>query len=50
MMKGLRKTIAKPMSENGERIIEGKEHLSFKCYQPTCKLLIKDGSTDSAFA
>ena len=49
-MKGLRKTNAKTMSENGESVIEGKEHMSFKYYQQTCKLLIKDGSTDSAFA
>ena len=49
MMKGLRKNIARSMSENGEGVIEGKEHISFKCYQQTCKLLIKDGSPDSAF-
>ena len=50
MMKGLRKTIAKTMSENGQHIIEGKEHMSFKCYQQTCKLLIEDGSPDLVFA
>ena len=33
MMKGLWKTISK----------------TFKCYQQTCKLLIKDGSPDSVF-
>ena len=38
------------MSENGERVIEGKEHMYFKCYEQTCKILIKDGSPDSAFA
>ena len=50
IMKSLRKTIAKTMSENGESVIEGKEHMSFKCYQQTCKHLIKDGSPGSAFA
>ena len=38
-----------PMSENGEFVIEGKEHMSFKCYQQACKLLIKDGSPDLVF-
>ena len=37
------------MSENGERVIEGEEHMSFKCSQQTYKLLKKDGSPDSAF-
>ena len=50
MMKGLRKTIAKEMSEKGLRVIEGKEHMSFKCYQQTCQLFIEDGSPDSVFA
>ena len=50
MMKGLKKTIAKKLAETGERVMEGKEHMSFKCYQETCKLLIKDGLPDSVFA
>ena len=50
MMKGLKKTIAKEMSERGLRIVEGKEYMSFKWYQKTCQLLIKDGSPDSVFA
>ena len=49
-MKGIRKTIAKDISVNGSCFIEGKEHMSFKCYQKTFKLLIEDGSTDSVFA
>ena len=47
MMKGLRKIIAKSVSGNGQRVIEGKEHMSFKRYQQTCKHLRKDGSPDS---
>ena len=50
MMKGLRNTIAKDISNNGQQVIEGKEYISFKCYQQTCKLLIEDGSPDSVFA
>ena len=50
MMKGLRKTIAKDMSEKGERVIKGKGHMSFKCCPQICNLLIKDCSPDSAFA
>ena len=50
MMKGLRKTNAKTMSENGQRVIKGKEHMSLKCYQQICKLLIQNGSPDSVFA
>ena len=49
-MKGLKKTIAKEMSEKGLRVIEGKEHMSFKRYQQTCQLFIEDGSIDSVFA
>ena len=49
-MRGLRKTIAKNMSEKGQLVIERKVHMSFKCYQQTCKRLIEDGSPDSAFA
>ena len=47
MMKGLRKTFAKTTSENDQRAIEGKEYMSFKCYQQTYKLLIEP---DSVFA
>ena len=50
IMKGLKKATAKTMSKNGECVIEGIEHMSFKCYQQTCKLLIKDDSPDSALA
>ena len=50
MMKGLKNSIAKEMSEKGLCVIEGKEHMSFKCYQKTYQLLIDDGSTDSFFA
>ena len=49
-MKGLRKTIAKTISESGQRVIEGKEHISFKCCQQICKFRIEDGPTDSVFA
>ena len=38
------------MSENSERITEGKEYMSFTCYQQTCKLLIEDSSPYSVFA
>ena len=38
------------MLENGQHVIEGKEHMSFKCYQQTYKLLIEDSSSDSVFA
>ena len=31
IMKDWRTTIAKDMSENSQRVIEGKEHMSFKC-------------------
>ena len=50
MMKGLRKTIVIVISENCQRVIEGKEHMSFKCYQQTYKLLIEDCLPDSLFA
>jgi len=50
MMKGLRNTIAKEMSEKGLCVIEGKEHMSFKCYQQTCQLFTEDGPPDSVFA
>ena len=50
MMKGLKKTIAKEMSERGLRVVEGKEHMPFKCYQKTCQLLIEEDSPDSVFA
>ena len=49
-MTGLKKTIANEMSENGLCVIEGKEHISFKCYQQTYQLFIEDGSSDSVFA
>ena len=35
MMKGLKKTIAKEISERQLLVIEGKEHMSFKYYQRT---------------
>ena len=38
------------MAEKGLSVIEGKAHLSFKCYQKTCDLLIEDGSPDAVFA
>ena len=41
MMTGLRKAIVKTMSENVEQVIGGKEHMYFKRYQQTCKLLKK---------
>ena len=50
MMKGLKKTIAKGMTERRLRVIEGKGHKSFKCYQKACQLLIEEGSPDSVFA
>ena len=31
-------------------VIEGKEHMSFRCYQQACKLLVEDDSPDSVFA
>ena len=37
------KKIAKEISERGLCFIEGKEHISFKCYQKTCQLLMKEG-------
>ena len=49
MMKSLRKTIDKTISENSQRVIKGKEHMSFKCHQQTCKLLVEDCSPDSVF-
>ena len=50
MMKGLKKTIAKAMSERGLLVVEGKEHMSFEYYQKICQLLIEEGSPDSVFA
>ena len=50
MMKGLKRTIAKEMSEKSLHVVEGKEHMPFKCYQKTCQLLIKEGPLDSVFA
>ena len=50
MMKALKKTIAKEMSERGLRVVEGKEHMSFKYYQKKCQLLIEEGSPDLVFA
>ena len=50
MKKGLRKTIAKEMSEKGLRVMEGKEHMSFKCYQKIYQLRTEDGCPDSVFA
>ena len=50
MMKCLKKTIAKDMSERGLSVVEGKEHMLFKYYQKLCQLLIEEGSPDSVFA
>ena len=50
MMKGLKKTIANEISERGLGVVEGKEHMSFKCYQKICQLLIEEGSPDLVFA
>ena len=46
MTKGFK---AKEISERGLRIVEGKDHMSLKCYQIKCQLLIEEGSPDSVF-
>ena len=38
------------MSERGLHVIEGIEHMSFKCCQKVCQLLIEECSPDSVFA
>ena len=49
MNEGFKKNYCQKISENGRHAIKGKEHMSFKCYQQTCKLPIEDGSTESVF-
>ena len=50
MMKGFKKNIVKEISEKNLCVVEGREHMIFKCYQKTFLLLIEDGSPDSIFA
>ena len=38
------------MSERGLHDVEGKEHMSFKCNQKICQLLIEEGSPHSVFS
>ena len=46
MMKGLKKTLLKKWLKKRLRVIEGKEHMTFKCYQKNCYLFIEDRSHD----
>ena len=48
--KAMSKTMKNYWQENARPVIEGKEHMSFKCYQLSCKLLIEAGSYDSVSA
>ena len=47
MMKGLKKSIAKEISEKGLYLIMGKQYMSFKWYQKTSQHLIENSSVDS---
>ena len=46
----LKKTIAKENASKGLRVVEGKEQMSFQCYELTCKVFISDGTPESLFA
>ena len=46
----MKKTIAKENASKGLCVVEGKEQMSFQCYELTCKLFISDGTPESVFA